>query len=183
MKISRRQLRQIIKEELSRVIQETHSLERVDYERWASEAGHITPAASSVMATYFLDQGLEDDLDLQKKLAAEFYMDHQDVMRDMERQRRDVMSGEELAAVGADYDEAGDLIDLDDDGALDADELRAIADDLEGESEKPLRLRAPTRSPWQLKAELGLGQGTGPYDKHGKRKRGWRHPLLGDTKK
>ena len=136
MKITRRQLRQLIKEELSRVIQETHSLERVDYERWASEAGHITPAASSVMATYFLDQGLEDDLDLQKKLAAEFYMDHQDVIRDMEQQRRDVMSGEELAAVGADYDEAGDLIDSDGSGTLDAPELRAIADDLEGEEEE-----------------------------------------------
>jgi hypothetical protein len=74
-------------------------------------------------------------------------------------------------------------MDSDGDGALDADEIRAIADDLEGESEKPLRLSAPTRSPWQLKAELGIGQGTGPYDKHGKRKKGWRHPLSKDPKR
>jgi hypothetical protein len=119
MKITRNQLKKIIKEELSRVIQEAHSLERVAYERWVNESGHITPAASSVMATYFLDQGLEGDHDLHKKLAAEFYMDHQDVMRDMEQQRRDVMSGEELAAVGADYDEAGDQIDTDGDGIYD----------------------------------------------------------------
>lgn len=131
MKITHRQLRQIIKEEASKVIQETHSLERVNYEQWVRSEGHITPASSSVMASYFLNQGLESDHDLHKKLSAEFYMDHQAVMRDMEHQRRDTMSGEELTADGADYDEAGDLIDINGDGKLDADELRGIANDLE----------------------------------------------------
>ena len=36
---------------------------------------------------------------------------------------------------------------------------------------EPLRLSAPKEDPWKLKARLGIGQGTGPYDKYGNLKR------------
>ena len=48
--------------------------------------------------------------------------------------------------------------------------------------EKPLRISAPP-DPWKFKATRGIGQGTGPYDKFGKRKKGWRSPLSRGPKK
>jgi hypothetical protein len=72
-----------------------------EYESWVKETGQITPAASSVMATFLLDTGLEDEHDLHQWLAGNYGMDHEDVMRDLNRQKKEyeaggVLSDEEL---------------------------------------------------------------------------------------
>ena len=64
-----------------------------DYEHWVKEKGHITPAASSVMATYFLDRGDENDHEKHEMLAAVFGIEHEDVMRELNRAREEYRAG------------------------------------------------------------------------------------------
>ena len=67
-----------------------------DYAMWVKENGHVTPAASSVMATYFLERGLEDDHELHEMLGNAFGIEHNDIMADIRRQEseRAIMMGE-----------------------------------------------------------------------------------------
>jgi hypothetical protein len=58
-----------------------------EYEKWARDNGHVTPAASSVMATYFVEQELTDDKEQIDTIAAGYRIDPQDVMRDIKRQQ------------------------------------------------------------------------------------------------
>ena len=81
MKITKRQLRKIIKEAIA-----DDSGEVTDYLDWVRDHGHITPAASSVMASYFIDKGVEDDHELHQRLSSAIGLKHDDVMREMDRQ-------------------------------------------------------------------------------------------------
>ena len=81
MKVTKRQLRGIIKEAIA-----ADSEEVTDYHDWARDHGHITPAASSVMASYFIDRGVEDDHELHQRLSSAIGLKHDDVMREMDRQ-------------------------------------------------------------------------------------------------
>ncbi len=92
MKITKRQLRKIIKE----VHPDYEGLPQSDidyyeladdYAMWVKENGHITPAASSVMATYFLEMGLEDDHEKHEMLGKAFKVAHNDIMSDIRRQK------------------------------------------------------------------------------------------------
>ena len=67
-----------------------------DYYAWVDENGHITPSASSVMASYFLERGLEDDHKKHKMLSKAFAVSHDDIMADVRRQKaeRSAMMGE-----------------------------------------------------------------------------------------
>jgi formyltetrahydrofolate synthetase len=56
------------------------------------QTGQITPAASSVMATYFVEQGLTDDKEQIDTIAVGYRIDPQDVMRDIDRQQAEVSS-------------------------------------------------------------------------------------------
>jgi hypothetical protein len=60
-----------------------------DYEDWVSEQGHVTPAASSVLAGYFVELGLENDHNAHQMLADHFNVDHDDIMRDITRQQQE----------------------------------------------------------------------------------------------
>ena len=97
MRITRQQLRRIIKE----VHAEYEGLPQSDidyyeladdYALWVKENGHITPAASSVMATYFLEQGLEDDHGKHEMLGKAFGVNHNDIMSDIRRQKVETLS-------------------------------------------------------------------------------------------
>ena len=71
-----------------------------DYEKWVKEEGHVTPAASSVMATYFLSFGIESQ-GFMKKLAKHYKIDFRDVMRDYDRQEAEgnVVRGEGIVRI------------------------------------------------------------------------------------
>ena len=58
-----------------------------DYYAWAEQNGHVTPSASSVMASYFLEKGLEDDHKRHKMLGKAFMVAHSDIMADIRRQK------------------------------------------------------------------------------------------------
>ena len=58
-----------------------------DYNSWVHKNGHITPAASSVMASYFVEHGMEEDHDAHQVMADFFSLEHEDVMRDINRQQ------------------------------------------------------------------------------------------------
>tara|TARA_R110000851_G_scaffold323317_1_gene489894 strand:- start:242 stop:658 length:417 start_codon:yes stop_codon:yes gene_type:complete len=101
MKITKRQLRKIIKEERAKLLHENlggHSqppggiggISRAlidDYNSWVSENGHVTPAASSVMASYFVERGIEEDHNAHQVMADFFGLSHEDIMRDIRRQQ------------------------------------------------------------------------------------------------
>ena len=76
MKITKRQLRKLIRESHPRAVVDDAM---VDYEMWVEEKGHVTTGSSSVMATYILDKGIEDDHELHQTLADAFKLDHDDV--------------------------------------------------------------------------------------------------------
>lgn len=99
-RITKRQLRIIIKEEKAKLQKEVHpDYEGLpqsdidyyeladDYGVWVKQNGHMTPAASSVMASYFLAQGLEDDHAKHEMLGKAFRVSHDDIMRDIKRQQ------------------------------------------------------------------------------------------------
>ena len=120
MKITKRQLRRIIREEKARLKEQydrdpspgydydpdsdpaqraqadMEQMQYEEYKAWTKEAGHVTPAASSVMATYFIEKGLENDHELHDTIAGGFGVDHKDVMRDIHRQQaeKSAMMGE-----------------------------------------------------------------------------------------
>ena len=75
MKITKRQLRRLIRESHPRAVVDDAM---VDYEMWVEEKGHITTGSSSVMATYILDKGIEDDHELHQTLADAFKLGHDD---------------------------------------------------------------------------------------------------------
>jgi hypothetical protein len=119
MKITKRQLRRIIKEEKRKILKEQGipgiegpvrdlwgSMEDQsakyladDYDHWVKENGHVTPAASSVMATYFLENGLEADHEQHKMLGVTFGVAHEDVMRDIKRQQSESLAMAEGTAL------------------------------------------------------------------------------------
>ena len=91
MKITRKQLRSIIREEKARL-----TLENVggisqalidDYNSWVRKEGHVTPAASSVMASYLITKQMEEDHDAHQVMADFFGLSHEDIMRDIKRQQ------------------------------------------------------------------------------------------------
>ena len=98
MKITKRQLRKLIRESHPRAVVDDAM---VDYEMWVEEKGHVTTGSSSVMATYILDKGIEDDHELHQTLADAFKLDHDDVMRDLKRQQeeRSINMGESRAKI------------------------------------------------------------------------------------
>ena len=88
MKITKRQLRRIIRE----VHPDYQGLPQSDidyyeladdYAMWSKKNGHVTPAASSVMATYFLEKGLQDDHEKHEMLGKAFKVGHDDIMREI----------------------------------------------------------------------------------------------------
>ena len=135
MKITKRQLRRIIKEEKARLLSEalpphlqkhfradgssvkdpewedvtptgygpddTSKVGGVsqalidDYNSWVHKEGHITPAASSVLATYLITNRMEEDHDAHQVMADFFGLTHKDVMRDIKRQQ-----SEQVASMG-----------------------------------------------------------------------------------
>jgi hypothetical protein len=122
MKITKRQLRRIIKEAKVALLKEQYDrdtnagydydpdsdpaqraqadMEQMQYEEyktWAKETGQITPAASSVMATYFVEQELTDDKAQIDMMAAGYGIDTQDVMRDIKRQQAEYEVGGALS--------------------------------------------------------------------------------------
>ena len=97
MKITKKQLRQIIKEThpdyqgLPQSDVDYYELAD-DYAMWVKENGHVTPAASSVMATYFLEKGLKDDHAKHEMLGKAFRVAHNDIMSDIRRQEAEKTS-------------------------------------------------------------------------------------------
>ena len=91
MKITKRQLRRIIKEEKARLTRE--NVDRIsqalidDYNSWVHKEGHVTPAASSVMASYLITKQMEEDHDAHQVMADFFGLSHEDIMRDIKRQQ------------------------------------------------------------------------------------------------
>ena len=59
----------------------------LDYEDWVEERGHLTPAASSVMASYAIEMNVEPDVT--QAIADTFGVAHGDVTREMELQQAD----------------------------------------------------------------------------------------------
>jgi len=57
------------------------------YQQWAEDEGHVTPAASSVLATYVLDNS--PDYDVMVQLATELNINPNDVRQEMGRQLRE----------------------------------------------------------------------------------------------
>ena len=96
MKITESNVRKIVREELLRLMEqedpkpkklddlEFSSTARVAYEQWAAANGAVTAETESTMVDYFIDQGLQKDHDLHKKLADEFGFDHDSLMAKME---------------------------------------------------------------------------------------------------
>ncbi len=104
----------ITKRQLIRIIKETHpdyqGLPQSDvdyyeladdYAMWVKENGHVTPAASSVMATYFLEKGLEGDHEKHEMLGKAFGVEHNNIMADIRRQEAEktAMMGESLVKI------------------------------------------------------------------------------------
>ena len=106
MKVTKRQLRRIIKETrpdyqgLPQSDIDYYDLAD-DYAMWSKENGHVTPVASSVMATYFLEKGLADDHEKHEALGKAFKVDHGDIMRDIQRQQLEkaAMMGESTTKI------------------------------------------------------------------------------------
>jgi len=60
---------------------------RQHYKAWAEETGQITMGASSVLATYMIDQGMEDNKRLLQHLATQLGIDPMDARRELQSQR------------------------------------------------------------------------------------------------
>jgi len=84
MKITESQLRKLVKEfSVDKWKQQIVSM----YQQWVKDEGHITPAASSVMATYFREK--EAGPDALEVLTSHFGIETRDVIQDLHRQRRE----------------------------------------------------------------------------------------------
>ena len=100
VKISKRQLRRIIKEEKLKLSEYTRDpMERAyakvinDYEAWVKERGHVTPAASSVLATYLVDQRLDKDAERVSILTSEYKMNKVDIEHELATARAEYEAG------------------------------------------------------------------------------------------
>ena len=61
-----------------------------DYEDFVEREGHVTRASSSVAASFFMQSPeLKDDHDAHQALADAIGLDHDEIMRDMERQKKE----------------------------------------------------------------------------------------------
>jgi hypothetical protein len=122
MKITKRQLRQIIKEEKAKLqeyggrpydptVPGDQQLQADllnptpmsddealfdDYREWVKETGQITPAASSVIATYLVEQGLTSE-QYHRLLGDEFGVDPVDIESDIKRQQKEYDAGGALS--------------------------------------------------------------------------------------
>ena len=67
-----------------------------DYNSWVHKNGHVTPAASSVMASYLIANQMEEDHNAHQVMADFFGLTHEDVMGDIKRQQSEhsAMMGE-----------------------------------------------------------------------------------------
>ncbi len=54
------------------------------YFAWAKEEGHVTPMASSVLASYVIDSGISEEE--MRKIAAHVSIEPRDVLHDVDRQ-------------------------------------------------------------------------------------------------
>ena len=83
-----------------------------DYEDFVEREGHITRASSSVAASFFMqDPERRDDHDAHQQLADAIGLDHDDIMRDMERQKREqgaMAESRRLNETQITYDDAAD---------------------------------------------------------------------------
>ena len=126
MKISRRQIRRIIKEaggfrdydedeieytSRAGTVGETHPEYQDlpqsdidyyeladDYALWVEDFGQgaENPSHPGVMASYFLDKGLEDDHGKHEMLGKAFQVKHEDIMKELELQIADQKAAEEI---------------------------------------------------------------------------------------
>jgi hypothetical protein len=87
MKITKRQLRRIIKEEINPQGYTEENMHYDDYVSWAKKNGHVTPASSSVLATYVVDSGLDEPAWL--SIASDVGIDALDVRMDIARQQKE----------------------------------------------------------------------------------------------
>ncbi len=83
-----------------------------DYEDFVEREGHVTRASSSVAASFFMqDPERRDDHDAHQALADAIGLDHDDIMRDMERQKREqgaMAESRRLVETQVSYDDAAD---------------------------------------------------------------------------
>ena len=83
-----------------------------DYEDFVEREGHVTRASSSVAASFFMqDPERRDDHDAHQQLADAIGLDHDDIMRDMERQKREqgaMSESRRLVETQVTYDDATD---------------------------------------------------------------------------
>ena len=83
-----------------------------DYEDFVEREGHVTRASSSVAASFFMqDPERRDDHDAHQQLADAIGLDHDDIMRDMERQKREqgaMAESRRLVETQISYDDAAD---------------------------------------------------------------------------
>ena len=108
MKITKRLLRRIVREQRDpspgydydpysdpdqQWQAEIEQRQHQEYEAWVKETGQVTSAASSVMATYFVEQELTDDKAQIGMMARGYGIDPQDVMRDIKRQQAEYEAG------------------------------------------------------------------------------------------
>ena len=86
MKITKRQLRRIIKEEKAKLLKENPSLNT--YLDWVKAQGHVTPASASVIASFLISRGIES-LGHMRVLGDEFGIPAEDIERDFNRQQEE----------------------------------------------------------------------------------------------
>lgn len=85
MLLNDRQMRKLINES-GGISHNLDKANREDYTLWSNEMGHITPGASSVLASYVVDMGLEGEYNAVKNLSVEMGIDPSDVSREVDRQ-------------------------------------------------------------------------------------------------
>lgn len=83
-----------------------------DYEDFVEREGHVTRASSSVAASFFMqDPERRDDHEAHQQLADAIGLDHDDIMRDMERQKTEqgaMAESRRLVETQISYDDAAD---------------------------------------------------------------------------
>lgn len=86
MKITKRQLIKIIQEE--RRLIESPDMIVGEYEKWVKDEGHVTPAASSVIASFLHSRGIES-MGLMKVLGDKFGVDPTDIQQEWDLQAKE----------------------------------------------------------------------------------------------
>ena len=134
MKITSKRLKRIIKEEVTRLLEVEYDERRHDarelveeYREWLRQEGLMYPEDSArAMASYIIDMGYFDKLTddprggtsrgmgrnpaLESAFESYYGVDSELVNAEVIELLEDVMSGEELRAIGAGYDEAGNAV-------------------------------------------------------------------------